>query len=146
MNNLEEFTNHKAEVMAVKKIVILLCCCLCIVTALAVISLNPGILWKQGKPVSTSSEKSMSSYFTSKGTSSQESVSAAQALASEAETYIVREYKGHIGVFRGSDSTPFREYETDVGILPKSDQALLQKGKVLHSMTDVEKLVEDYDS
>lgn len=143
---MEEFTNHKAEVMAVKKIAILLCCSLCVITALAVISLNPGILGKQGKTVSTSSEKSMSSYFTSKGTSSQETASAAQALASEAETYIVREYEGHIGVFRGDDSTPFRQYQTDVAVLPKADQASLQKGKILHSMAEVEKLVEDYDS
>lgn len=146
MNNLEEFTNPNAEVMAVKKNAILLICCLCVIAVCAVFSLNPGIFLKKGRIVSTSSEKSMSSYSTSKATSSQENTSAAQTLASESETYVVREYNGHIGVFRDSETTPFREFQTDVSVLPKDDQLALQKGKVLHSMADVERLMEDYDS
>lgn len=88
----------------------------------------------------------MSSYFTSKAPSSQESRSSAPASESNTDVYIVKAYKGHIGVFRGSDPTPFEEFNTDVSILPKDDQILLEKGKILHSIAEVKKLVEDYDS
>lgn len=88
----------------------------------------------------------MINYFTSNATSSQESSPAAPALTSSSDVYVVKEYKGHIGVYRNSETAPFREYGTDVAVLPKADQTALEQGKVLHSMTEVEKLVEDYDS
>jgi hypothetical protein len=95
---------------------------------------------------SSISENSMSSYFTSKVPSSQENESATPASESSADVYIVKAYKGHIAVFHGDDPTPLEEFNTDVSILPKEDQKVLEKGKVLHSIAEVKKLVEDYDS
>ncbi len=49
------------------------------------------------------------------------------------------------GVYRSGESTPFREYNTDVQILPKADRTALEHGKTVHTMAEVEKIVEDYD-
>ncbi|WBY63987.1 MAG: hypothetical protein ACFWUD_07205 [Thermocaproicibacter melissae] len=89
---------------------------------------------------------SMSSYFTSKAPSSQENESIAPASESSADVYIVKAYKGHIAVFHGDDPNPIEEINTDVSILPKEDQNVLEKGKVLYSIAEVKKLMEDYDS
>lgn len=128
-----------------KRAHILLCCAAALMVC-AVFFLNSGNFRQQEKINPVSSEKSMSSYFTSNITSSQESSSAAAALASGSDIYVVKEYKGHIGVYRNKETKPFREYGTDVMILPKADRLALEQGKVVHSMAEVEKLVEDYDS
>ncbi len=145
MNILEVFANNKAEVMALKKVSVLLCCTAAALAVCAAVFLNPGGLRQQGKAAPASSENSMLSYFTSNAASSQESGPAAPALASGSDVYLVKEYKGHIGVYRGNETAPFREYDMDVSVLPKADQAALKQGKVLHSLAEVEKLMEDYD-
>ena len=148
MNNLEEFTNHSIEVMAVKKVTILLYClaAAAISTIFYVKAGNiPGQINRPSNIVLSTPENSMSSYSTSKAPSSQEIQSGTPASESNPDVYIVKTYKGHIGVFRGEDATPFEEFSTDVSILPKDDQIVLEKGKVLHSMSDVKKLMEDYD-
>lgn len=144
MNKLPNFTNHKAEVIALKKSLILLCCAAALVVC-AVLLPNPAGKNPRGEKAPASSGSSMISYSTSNATSSQENASAAQVLASGADLYIVREYEGHIGVYRSGETKPFREYGTDVAVLPQADRTALEKGKVLHSMAEVEKLVEDYD-
>ena len=131
--------------MAVKKVTILLCC-FAALTVCAIFFLNSNGTRQQEKILSVSSEKSMSNYFTSNATSSQENSSATATLASGSNVYIVKEYKGHIGVYRNNEAKPFREYQTDVLVLPKNDQVALERGKVVRTMAEVEKLVEDYDS
>lgn len=93
----------------------------------------------------TSSAKSTSYYFTSNTPSSQENSSTTPAQAGKNDVYIVKEYQGHIGVYRNHETKPFKEYETDVLVLPKSDQQELEEGKTAHTMAEVEKMVEDYD-
>ena len=144
MNKLPIFTNHNAEVIALKKSLILLGCAAALVICAALLP-SPSGERRQGEKISASSEKNTLSYSTSNAPSSQGSASAAEALTSGADLYIVREYEGHIGVYRDGAAAPFREYSTDVSVLPKADQSSLRQGKVLHSMAEVEKLMEDYD-
>jgi hypothetical protein len=130
----------------VKKITILLYC-LAAAAISTIIYVKTGNIPNQDNRVSVSSTpgNSMSSYFTSKVSSSQENESAAEPESST-DVFIVKAYKGHIAVFQGDDPTPLEEFNTDVSILPKDDQIVLEKGKVLHSIAEVKKLVEDYDS
>lgn len=131
--------------MTLKKVSVLLCCAIAVLTICTVLFLGRHVFPQQEKTISASSPKSMLSYSTSNTTSSQGSSPAAQTLASGPDIYLVKEYKGHIGVYRNGEKTPFREYPTDVAVLPQADQAALKQGKALHSMEEVEKLVEDYD-
>lgn len=128
-----------------KKVSVLLCCAAVVLTVCTVLFLGRHVFPQQGKTISASSENSMLSYSTSNATSSQGSSPAAPTLASGSDIYLVKEYKGHIGVYHNGEKTPFREYPTDVAVLPQSDQNALKQGKALHSMEEVEKLVEDYD-
>lgn len=100
---------------------------------------------QQTKTLSVSSKKSTSYYSTSNTVSSQENGITAPTQAGKSDTYIVKEYEGHIGVYRNNETKPFKEYDTDVLILPKSDQVKLKQGKTAHTMAEVEKMVEDFD-
>ncbi len=117
--------------------------CFAVLTVSAIFLISGGTR-QQVKTLSASSSKSMSSYCTANTVSSQESSSSA-ASAQAAACFIVKEYNGHIGVYRSGESTPFREYNTDVQILPKADRTALEHGKTVHTMAEVEKIVEDYD-
>lgn len=101
----------------------------------------------QGQKQSASSPASavsMSNYSTSNTPSSQET-SAAAPTGGTGNGYLVREYRGHIGVYRTGESTPFQEYETEVELLPKPDRLELERGKPAATMADVERIIEDYD-
>lgn len=127
-----------------KKSIILLCCAAALIVC-ALLLPNQAGQHRAPEKIPVSSENNTLNYSTSNTTSSQESTSAAEVLASGSDVYIVREYEGHIAVYRNDETTPFREYNTDVTILPQADRAALKQGKVLHSMAEVEKLMEDYD-
>ena len=124
-----------------KGLMVTLCFAVLTTSALFLIS---GKTKQQVQTLSASSNKSMSSYCTANTVSSQESSSSA-ASSQTAVCFIVKEYNGHIGVYRSSESKPFREYNTDVQILPKADRIALEHGKTVHTMAEVEKIVEDYD-
>ena len=115
----------------------------CITAAAVALALWVSVPRQQGK--TSSSPNSMSNNFTANVSSSQETSSARQTQASAAVTYVVKAYKGHIGVFRNNETVPFREEETDVDVLPKNDRDSLEKGRAASTMAEVEKMVEDYD-
>ena len=128
--------------MAVKKASILLCCAAAL-TVCAALVLNWNGFRRQGKIIPASSASSSFNNSNSIKASSQGNSTAAATLASGSDLYIVKEYEGHIGVYRNNEKTPFRQYGTDVTVLPKADRTALKQGKVLHSMAEVEKLGED---
>lgn len=61
------------------------------------------------------------------------------------EFYIVKEYKGHIGVFKNGGDEPYKEYNVPVDTLPMANQIKLKSGYKETNMDDVEKLIEDFD-
>lgn len=78
--------------------------------------------------------------------SSQGNSEAAAGVSTKAsEFYIVKEYNGHIGVFKNGEDKPYKEYNVPVDTLPMTNQIKLQSGYKEANMDDVEKLIEDFD-
>ena len=84
-------------------------------------------------------------HSTSKSSSSQENRETA-ASVSEEETFLVKEYQGHIGVFSNSSELPFQEIPVDVESLPKTDQLLLAQGIHAANKQELNRVLEDYES
>ena len=66
--------------------------------------------------------------------------------SSATETYTIKAYNGHIAVFQNDATEPFRELNVAISSLPQADQTLLENGIVVHSLTDVNSVLEDYNS
>mgnify|MGYP000910276837 CR=1 FL=1 len=118
----------------------------CLTAAIVIAIYATGFPQGHVKTVSVSSAKSMSSYSTANTLSSQESGNSSAVTAESEEVYVVRAYNGHIGVFRGAETKPFRVSTTDISLLPEIDQEDLKRGKSVHTLAEVEKILEDYDS
>ena len=119
-----------------------------IVAAAAVIGasqmMRPGI----------SSQSTISSYFTSYPTSSQEMAekesisdsSAWEAAAPETPKYRISVYKEHVAVFLAGREIPYQILETRVDSLPEYDQALLREGVAARDEAELTQLLQDYES
>lgn len=90
----------------------------------------------------------ISSNFTSIVPSSQESgeviTTTSANSAGENTVYTVKEYKGHIGVFRGREKSPFKEIPVDVRVFPPIDQNLLKQGIKAYGPEELNRVIEDY--
>ena len=60
--------------------------------------------------------------------------------------YLVREYRGIIGVFEPGASEPFLTVDVPVSSLPKTDAALIRQGIAVEDMAALQRLLEDYES
>lgn len=107
-----------------------------------------------GLPMKETSDKpllsatsSISSNFTSIAPSSQESsrIITTASSANEGTVYTVKEYNGHIGVFRGQEKSPFEEIQVDVSIFPEIDQNLLKQGIKAYGPEELNRVIEDYE-
>ena len=119
-----------------------------IVAAAAVIGasqmMGPGI----------SSQSTISSYFTSYPTSSQEMAekesisdsSAWEAAAPETPKYRISVYKENVGVFLAVREIPYQILEPRVDSLPEYDQALLREGVAARDEAELTQLLQDYES
>lgn len=125
-----------------KKIAMLLLCTAALIFVM--VSVQPS-QQKTPKVPSASSSNSMSFHSNSNTEFSQES-SAVPTDTKQSDSYTVKEYQGHLAVFKNSDTVPFLEYGTDIQLLPEKDRDTLKEGKTVHTMAEVEKIVEDYDS
>lgn len=126
-----------------KKFIMLLLCTAALIFTILVLQVpQQKPLNKQPAP----SSKSTSFYFSSNAAVSQENSSAVQTNIKQSDSYTVKEYQGHLAVFRNQEKVPFLEYGTDVDLLPEKDRETLKTGKTVHTMAEVEKIVEDYDS
>jgi hypothetical protein len=126
-----------------KKTSMLLLCVIALLTILVVVDVP--YTNRQAK-TNPSSNKNVSSNFTSIAPSSQES-SAMTAAASQQDDdlYIVKEYNGHIGVFRDGDKLPFKEINKDISIFPEEDQKLLRDGILARGTAELTLVIEDYE-
>ena len=119
---------------------------LCVIALLAVLVVLGFPSRRQPTEPNADGESTMSSNFTSIAPSSQESSAIiAAASAQEEDLYIVKEYKGHIGVFRDGEDLPFEEINIDVNIFPQADQDLLKKGIQAHGTAELTSIIEDYE-
>lgn len=83
--------------------------------------------------------------FTSNLTSSQEN-SGIEAMTSRSNTYTVKEYKGHIGIFYNDERIPYQEIDVEISSLPSLDQELLRNGIKATDTNKLNGIIEDYES
>lgn len=60
--------------------------------------------------------------------------------------YLLKNYNGHIAVFREENKPPIITTDTLVNTLPKNDQKDLEKGVTVKDDTSLRKALEDYCS
>lgn len=126
-----------------KKTSMLLLCVIALLTVLVVVGFPHNN--RQGGTSSTA-DQIASSNFTSIAPSSQESSAIRAAASKQNESlYIVKEYNGHIGVFRDGDKLPFEEIDIDVSIFPEEDQKLLHDGIQARGTAELTRVIEDYE-
>lgn len=113
------------------------------VAALAVTVFSLALRPESAVPTQGTPAESISSYYTPKPTSSQETT--ASPIPSSDGPYRVALYDGKIGVFRPGESTPYLTADVSVYLLPEEDIALLRKGITAQNLTEVKRILEDYD-
>lgn len=82
---------------------------------------------------------------TANNTSSQEN-SEITVMTSRSNTYTVKEYDGHIGVFYNDESIPYQVIDVEVSSLPEADRELLKKGIQVQDTARLNSIIEDYES
>lgn len=87
-------------------------------------------------------------YSTANKNSSQENNrnSSSPPVSSSQTVYIVREYKGQIGVFAENEETPSQIVDVPVDILPEADQKMLKDGITVRGEDKLNSILEDYES
>ena len=121
--------------------IVLLCIMMVIIGMLAFGYPQKWLLYNTPKPSSSNALNN----FTSNETSSQEN-SEIIAMASRSNTYTVKEYEGHIGVFYNDESIPYQEIDVDVSSLPQVDRELLKNGIKVTDTDKLNSIIEDYES
>ncbi len=61
-------------------------------------------------------------------------------------TYILKNYKGKIAVFKSDSKTPIKVTDTEISKLPKEDQKILINGIEAEDKLELDSLLEDYCS
>lgn len=116
--------------------------CVMVILVLVLVSGYPQKLWVKDEPVSSSSANIFHS--TPKEPSSQES-SEVDVMVGKEDFYTVREYNGHIGVFRNEETEPFEEIQVDVDLFPEIDRELLKEGIKAYTPEELNGVIEDYE-
>ncbi len=126
-----------------KKASMFLLCVMVLLTILVVLRLPQ----KSRQPSSSSAADTItSSNFTSITPSSQEnSAMIAAASRQDQVLYVVKEYKGHIGIYREGDKLPFKEIDVDVSVFPETDRKLLKNGIKAKGTAELTRVIEDYE-
>lgn len=124
-----------------KKTVSVIVCTVLVLAGFALIAQSSPQM--KNNPGSHSSENQVN--FTSNVPSSQET-SNLPTMTSEAEGYVVKEYNGMIGLFKNGDTDPFDLIEVEVSSLPKTDQLLLSSGIEANTLSELQQVIEDYES
>lgn len=60
--------------------------------------------------------------------------------------YVVREYEGNIGVFRGDAEKPFRIVDFEMSLLSEYDRAQIEEGIIMESKEELDTFIEDITS
>lgn len=124
-----------------KKFVSLAVCTVLVLTGLVLIAhFSPQ---RNGNSAPTPSQNQV--HFTSKPPSSQEN-SNLPAMTSGQELYTVRTYNGKIGIFKNEENSPFEIIDVEVSSLPQTDQLLLSTGIQTKSDSELQQIIEDYES
>lgn len=60
--------------------------------------------------------------------------------------FVLKEYEGKLGLFRGDAATPYQTLDFDVNYLGEYDRELLKQGIGVDTQRELEILIEDYTS
>ena len=100
--------------------------------------------------VSSSSALSIPTNSTANGESSQEILANSSSSPEVSEPieagYVLKAYKGRIGIFKAGEDTPIEELDVDLEDLPEADQELLRKGVFAEDKESLRAIMEDYES
>lgn len=141
MNNFPIRINTISEVILFEKTVSLTISTLLVLAGFALIAqLSPPVTQA---PSSHAPENQV--HFTSNAPSSQENGNL-PAMTSKPEDYVVRTYDGKIGVFKNDEKTPYQMIDVEVSSLPQTDQLLLATGIRADNPSDLQQIIEDYES
>ena len=66
------------------------------------------------------------------------------SVSAVSSAYRVAAYNGFVAAFDGDSEQPFLILDTPIRALPESDQLQLEKGIPLHSIAELQALLEDY--
>lgn len=80
----------------------------------------------------------------SKTSSSQVSTTSIQSASSAAGGYLIKEYGGHIGLFKNNETVPIKEIKVNVFSLDSATQQLLTKGMYASDMNKVNNIISDF--
>ena len=58
--------------------------------------------------------------------------------------FILKEYDGKLGLFRGNAPTPYQTLDFDINYLGEYDRELLKEGISVDTQRELEMLIEDY--
>lgn len=126
-----------------KKTSIYLLCIIALLTGLVIFKIP--MERNTPKPQSSSASRTLNN-FTSIAPSSQENSEIITAGSAQSNLfYMVREYKGHIGLFKNNDTVPYEEIQINVDIFPEIDQKLLREGIRANSRQELNRIIEDYE-
>ena len=145
LNNLPDPSNTKHEVIQLKKTRIL-----AVSLAAVFCAAGAGLLFLRPQsavptlPIPEPISKKQI-YSTPNIDASQEN-SEIPATAEVNPQFVIREYQGHIGVFRNGNEYPFEVLEVEVSSFPIADQLLLANGISAESQSEVNRILEDYES
>lgn len=59
--------------------------------------------------------------------------------------FILREYEGHLALFREGSEKPYKILETEVWLLPDEDRLAVQEGILVKTEAELRELLEDWD-
>ncbi len=60
--------------------------------------------------------------------------------------FVLKEYQGKLGLFRGNAETPYQTLDFDINYLGEYDRELLKRGIGVDTERELEILIEDYTS
>ncbi len=94
-------------------------------------------------PTQGTPHENNSSYYTPNPSASQESSGA--STQEEDGPYRIALYEGKIGVFQEGETEPYLLADVSVYLLPEEDIALLRRGISAENLTEVRRILEDYN-
>ncbi len=81
-----------------------------------------------------------------KNAGAQSDVSGITSDASGSPLYVLKEYQGHVGVFRYGYTSPSEILDALISDLPAHDREELKSGVYVYSDDELQQRIEDYDS
>ena len=64
----------------------------------------------------------------------------------QSDSYVLKDYNGHLAVFHGNEKSPYKEFEIYTNSFSDYDKQLLEKGIKANTEEKINQIIEDYTS